>query len=88
MYSNRCQTVVTGKVVQVTSRPTVTFINLDGSGPSSPFTAVIFPDNLGKFNDLWHFKGRDVEISGTIQEYPGKPEIILEGPEQIKVEGK
>ena len=80
--------VVTGKVVQITSRPTVTFINLDGSGPSSPFTAVIFPDNLGKFKDLQKFKGQDVEISGTIQEYRGKPEIILEGPEQIKVLGE
>jgi S1/P1 Nuclease len=77
--------VVTGKVVQITVRPNITFINLDESGPNSPFTAVIFPDNAGKFKDLEKIKNQSVEISGTITEYRGKPEIILEGPDQIKV---
>jgi hypothetical protein len=58
--------VVTGKVEQVSSRPTVTFIDLDGSGRNSPFTAVILPDNLRKFGDLQHFNGQNVEVSGTV----------------------
>jgi hypothetical protein len=77
--------IVTGKVVQVTVRPTVTFIDLDGSGRNSPFTAVIFPDNVGKFGDLQRFKNQNVEISGSVTEYRNKAEIILESPDQIKV---
>ena len=77
--------VVTGKVVQITSRPTVTFINLDKAGPQSPFTAVIFQSNLGAFGDLNRFTNRNVAISGTVVEYHDKPEIILETAEQLKV---
>ena len=79
--------IVTGKVAQVSTRPTITFINLDQPGRSSPFTAVIFPDNVGEFGDLQRFQGQNVEISGTITEYHGKPEIILETPNQIKMVG-
>ncbi len=79
--------IVTGKVAQVSSRPTITFINLDLPGRNSPFTAVIFPDNVGLFGDVQRFQGRNVEISGTITEYRSKPEIVLESPNQIKVVG-
>jgi DNA/RNA endonuclease YhcR with UshA esterase domain len=34
---------------------------------------------------LQKFKTRDVEISGTVVDYRGKPEIILESTNQIKV---
>jgi len=77
--------VVTGRVVQVTSRPTVTFINLDKAGPQSPFTAVIFQSNLSAFGDLNQFTNHTVAISGTITEYRGRPEIVLDNPGQIKV---
>ena len=79
--------VVTGKVEQVTIRPNVNFINLDGIGRSAPFTAIIFPDNADKFGDLDRFKNQNVEISGTVTEYHNKPEIILESPDQIRVVG-
>jgi DNA/RNA endonuclease YhcR with UshA esterase domain len=42
-------------------------------------------DNLTAFGDLQRFKNRDVEIRGTISDYYGKPEVILESPEQIQV---
>jgi hypothetical protein len=77
--------VVTGRVVQVTVRPNVAFLNLDQPSPNSPFTAVIFQENMGQFGDLQKFKDQAVEISGTITEYHDKPEIILESPDQIKV---
>ena len=81
--------VVTGKVVEVTIRPNVTILNLDQASPDSPFTAVIFQENVSQFGDLQKFKGQAVEINGTITEYHDKPEIILESPGQIKVvEGK
>ena len=77
--------VVTGKVVQVSSRPTITFISLDMTGPTAPFSVVIFPENLDKFKDVAQLKDKNVEITGTIIEYRNKPEIILESPDQIKV---
>jgi hypothetical protein len=79
--------VVTGKVVQVTVRPNVAFLNLDQPSPNSPFTAVIFEENVSQFVDLQKLKNQAVEISGTITEYRDKPEIILESPNQIKVVG-
>lgn len=77
--------VVTGKVVQVNGRSSITFINLDVAGPQSPFTAVIFQSNLGAFGDLNRFTNRVVAISGTIVEYHNRPEIVLETPEQLKI---
>ena len=79
--------VVTGKVAQVSVRPSVAFLNIDGPFPNSPFTAVIFPANLDQFEDLQKFNNQNVEISGTITEYRGKPEIILESINQVKVVG-
>jgi hypothetical protein len=40
------EVTVTGKVTQVTVRPTVAFLNLDQPGVNPPFMAVIFQDNL------------------------------------------
>ena len=77
--------MVTGKVVQVSSPPTITFLNLDQPFPNSPLALVIFLDNVGKFGDLQRFQNQSVEISGTITEYRNKPEIVLESPDQIKM---
>ena len=79
--------VVTGKVVQVTVRPNVAILNLDQASPNSPFTAVIFQENVSQFGDLQKLKNQAVEINGTITEYHDKPEIVLESPNQIKVVG-
>ena len=79
--------IVTGKVVQVSVRRNVAFLNIDKPFPDSPFTAVIFEDNLGQFGDLQKFNNQNVEISGTVTEYHGKPEIILESMNQLKIVG-
>ncbi len=76
---------MTGKVVAVTERPTITILELDKAYPNAFFTAVVFPENAGKFGDLKKFAEQNVEISGTIIQYRNKPEIILESPDQIKV---
>jgi hypothetical protein len=69
----------------VIARPTVTFINLDQAGPNSPFTAVIFQENVSQFGDVQKLQGKRAEISGTVTEYRGKPEIILEATNQVRV---
>jgi DNA/RNA endonuclease YhcR with UshA esterase domain len=65
----------------------MTFLSLDKPYPHSPLTVVIFESNLEAFGDARKFEGTDVELSGTISEYQGKPEIILDRPDQIKIIG-
>ncbi|HTY88156.1 MAG TPA: hypothetical protein VMB80_11875 [Candidatus Acidoferrum sp.] len=79
--------VVTGKVAQVTLRPTIVFINLDQPFPNSPFAAVIHSENTNQFGDLKALQGKAVEIEGTIKKYHDKPEIELDGADQLKVLG-
>lgn len=76
--------VVTGKVVQVSIGAKVALLNLDQPFPNSPFTVVIFKENLGRFDDLQKLKNHDVTISGTITQYHDKPEMILETASQLK----
>ena len=79
--------VVTGHVARVTVNSDMTFLSIDKPYPHSPLTVVIFESNLEAFGDARKFEGTDVELSGTISEYQGKPEIILDRPDQIKIIG-
>lgn len=77
---------VTGRVAEVTIRPTIVFINLDQPYPNSPLTGVIMGTNTTAFADLLpNLKGKDVEITGTIKKYQDKPEIVLTNAEQLKI---
>jgi hypothetical protein len=77
--------IVTGKVAQVTIRPTVTFLNLDKPFPDSPFTVVIFHGHSGFFGDANALKGKSIEIKGKIKNYHDKPEIALDSTNQLTV---
>jgi DNA/RNA endonuclease YhcR with UshA esterase domain len=78
---------VTGIVVQVSLRPSIVFINLDQPYPDSPFVAIIHSKDTNQFNDLRGLKGRSVEITGKVQNYRDRPEIVLEKSGQIIVSG-
>jgi hypothetical protein len=80
--------VVTGVVARVSILPHIAFLDFDLPGEDSPFTAVIFRDHLRMFGDVQMYEGQNVEISGTIMEFRGKPEIVLESPDQIKLAGR
>ncbi len=77
--------VVTGKVVEVSMHQNIALLNFDRPSPDSPFTAVVFSDNFGKFGDFQKFKGQDVKIKGAITEYHNRPEMILESARQIQI---
>jgi DNA/RNA endonuclease YhcR with UshA esterase domain len=79
--------IVTGKVVQVTIRPKVTFLNLDKPFPNSPFTVVIFHGHSSYFGDANALRGRSIEIRGKIKNYNDKPEIALDSTNQLTVLG-
>jgi len=79
--------IVTGKVAQVTIRPTVTFLNLDKKYPGSPFEIVIFHGKSSFYGDANLLKGQSIEIKGVIKKFKDKPEIVLDSTNQLTVLG-
>ena len=67
-----------------TLRSGMTFIDVGGSYPDNNFAAVIFAPDAAKFPNIGALKGKTVAISGPVQLYQGKPEIILKSAEQLK----
>jgi DNA/RNA endonuclease YhcR with UshA esterase domain len=86
IFYNQSATV-TGKVAQVTFRPSVVFLNLEEPYPNSPFTAVIFTKDTNQFGDLilTNLMGKNVGITGFIKQYQNKPEIVVSNSSQLKV---
>ena len=64
-----------------------TFLNLGNPYPDQPFTVVIW----GSTRDLFErspealFDGRRICVTGTIVTYQGKPQIVVDDPEQIEL---
>ena len=61
-----------------------TFIDLGGRYPNEKFTGVIFTSDAGAFSNVSAYEGRTVDITGTVQLYRGRPEIVLKSPSQIR----
>ena len=63
------------------------FLNFGGAYPNHDFTAVIFASNLEKFPDNpdTYYYGKTVRVQGFIEDYQGKPQIILENLHQIEI---
>jgi DNA/RNA endonuclease YhcR with UshA esterase domain len=70
--------------VHVSKTGTVSF-NMDGKYPNHLFTAVIFKSDVPKFPEVNEYNGVTLEVTGVIQIYQGKPEIILKSPKQIRI---
>lgn len=80
------QATVVGVVSQVsTSSGGTTFINFGGRYPNHLFYAVIFKKHASKFQSVYSLQGKTVEITGTIELYKGKPQIIVSSPGQIQM---
>ncbi|MGB9598537.1 MAG: thermonuclease family protein [Minisyncoccales bacterium] len=77
-----------GRVVSTfRSKNNNVFLNLEKPYPQQCLTAVIFSGYLSKFPfkpDKFYLNKR-VRIKGEIQEYEGKPEVIIKKIDQIKV---
>ncbi len=77
---------VEGKVSQVSvTNSGTTFINFGGQFPNHVFYAVVFRSSSDQFSDLADLRGMTIAISGTVETYKGKPQIILTSPNQIEV---
>jgi len=77
--------IVSGKVAEVNVAERLVRLNLDKPFPNQAFTAVVFTSKTNLFPDLAALKGKEVEISGTIADYRGRPEIVLNTTNQLKV---
>jgi len=57
------------------------------------FGIVIFRSNLGKFkkadieDPAAHYKGKTIQVSGTVSTYRQQPQIKVDDPQQIKIVG-
>jgi DNA/RNA endonuclease YhcR with UshA esterase domain len=67
-----------------TIRSGMTFIDLGGHYPDNDFVAVIFSGDAAKFPNAGALEGKTVAISGTVELYEGKPEIVLKSADQLK----
>tara|TARA_R100000935_G_scaffold1193_1_gene3836 strand:- start:4120 stop:4473 length:354 start_codon:yes stop_codon:yes gene_type:complete len=76
---------VEGIVSQVSKSGGTTFINFGGRYPNHVFYAVILRSNSGSFSDTQSLEGRKIAISGHIEFYKGKPQIVLRSPDQIEL---
>jgi len=89
-YIGEAKTVC-GKVVgtkySTKSKRQPTFLNLDQPYPKQIFTVLIWGADRGKFGKPPEvfFNGKDICVTGRIESYKGKPEIIVSDPGQIKM---
>jgi hypothetical protein len=83
------EATVCGRVADATwmerirGRPT--FLNLGASYPGQTFTVVIWDDARGRFETAPHvlFAGADICVTGLVETYKGKPQIVVRDPARI-----
>ena len=63
----------------------VTFLNFDKPYPNHSFTAFIPAQSRAKIGTPERdYKDKDICVTGKIEDYRGKPEIVVNEPQQIK----
>ena len=84
LFVGETNTVI-GKVAQVTLREKVVYLNLEKPFPDMLCSGVIFAAKTNQFENLEKLKGRTILITGKITEYQGKPQIVIDGKNQLEV---
>jgi hypothetical protein len=77
---------VEGTIVGTHNSGKACFLNFDPDWRRA-FSAVIFAARFDAFpaRPEDHYRGKKVRVTGLIREYQGRPEMILESPDQIEV---
>jgi hypothetical protein len=76
---------VTGTVKHVNSLPSgMTFLNFADRNASPNFTAVSKP-GTAEADHLKTFQGKNVAVTGTIEDYKGSPQIVLKSADSIRL---
>lgn len=80
---------VCGKVVDARYQESgshATFLNFDKPYPNQTFTAFVPAESRAKVGAPERdYKDKDTCVTGKIQDYEGKPEIIVTDPQQLKL---
>lgn len=80
------EATVSGKVVAVgTSRQGNIYLNFGASFPKQVFSGLIRSKDAQKVGDAKKWEGKTVAITGKIESYNDKPQIVISSPDQIKV---
>jgi micrococcal nuclease len=63
------------------------FLDFGGTYPNNCFAAVIFKSDLAEFPDFPEkiYASKTVRVKGVVQEYQGKPEIVINSPSRIEI---
>lgn len=77
---------VAGKIVRTNDRGNIIFLDFDRDWKHN-LSLVIFKETRSKFSVPPHelYLGKFVKVTGKVQMYKGKPEIIIKGPGQIEI---
>ena len=77
---------VCAKVYNVRSTDAITQINIGAKYPNTPLTIVIFGKSYENFKASPEelYKDKNICVKGTITEYKGKAQIVVEQPEDIE----
>jgi DNA/RNA endonuclease YhcR with UshA esterase domain len=76
---------VKGFVADVYKSDKVAYLNFVKKYPDNPFTGVIFAGKFDEFGDIMQYENRNVEITGRVSTFRGKPQMILDRKSQIKI---
>lgn len=82
------EVIVEGKIVGTyRSKTNTVFFNFEKAYPNQCFSSVIFSSDQYKFVESpeEYYSDKTVRIRGEVEEYEGKPEIILKNPSQIEI---
>ena len=82
------EVIIQGTIVDTYNSGKACFLNFHKDWKQH-FSAVIFAEDFYKFpkNPEAYYLGKKVRIRGIVEEYEGKPEIIVEYPSQIEIIG-
>lgn len=69
--------------VHVARKSGATFLDMGGEYPNNTFTAIIWPEDQAKFPGISSLSGHNITVTGTLQLYQGKQEIILRNASQL-----
>jgi DNA/RNA endonuclease YhcR with UshA esterase domain len=60
-------------------------LDIGGTYPDNPFTAVVFAKSMRNPPDFTPLVGKTLAITGMIKMFYGKPEIVINDDDQVKV---
>ena len=81
-----CTKIFGGKFLE-TAKGTPTFLNAGGNYPTAPLTLVIWADarNVFKNKPEVYYTGKNVCITGKIELFKDKPQIVINNESQLAV---